>query len=184
MSAILRHSTPLKYKDPGCPTISCVIGNHRIEQALLDLGANVSLPLYSLYKQLGLGELKPNRVTLQLANRSMKIPRGNVEDVLLQINKFYFPIDYSILDTQPVSNLSTQIPIILGHPFFAASNALINSRNGVMNIYFGNIMIELNVINICQQLWDSDDELHEADLIETIVEDVFHESSSIDLSET
>lgn len=53
-----------------------------------------------------------------------------------------------------------------------------------MNIYFGNIMIELNVINISQQLWDNDDELHEADLIETIVEDVFHESSSIDLSET
>lgn len=58
-SAILQFKTPPKYKDPGCPTISCYIGDHRIDQALLDLGASVNLLPYSVYQQLGLGELRP-----------------------------------------------------------------------------------------------------------------------------
>ena len=71
VSAILKHNTPPKYKDPGCPTVSCNIGNFRIQQALLDLGASVNLLPYSVYEQLGLGELKPTKVTLQLADRSI-----------------------------------------------------------------------------------------------------------------
>ncbi|XP_021833742.1 uncharacterized protein LOC110773522 [Prunus avium] len=74
VSAIIQTNTPPKYKDPGCPTISCVVGNFYVEHALLDLGASVNLMLYSVYKQLGLGELKPTSVTLQLADRSVKIP--------------------------------------------------------------------------------------------------------------
>ena len=78
-SAIIQFKTPPKYKDPGCPTISCIIGNHKRDQALLDLGASVNL----IPEQLGLGEIKPTRITLQLADRSIKIPRGIVEDVLV-----------------------------------------------------------------------------------------------------
>uniref|UniRef100_A0A2N9IZ94 Integrase catalytic domain-containing protein n=1 Tax=Fagus sylvatica TaxID=28930 RepID=A0A2N9IZ94_FAGSY len=59
VSALIQHNTPPKYKDPGCPTISCIIGDHDIEQALLDLGASVNLMPYSVYLQLGLGEIKP-----------------------------------------------------------------------------------------------------------------------------
>ena len=50
VSAILQTNTPPKYKDPGCPTISCIIGNFSNEQALLDLGASVNLLPYSVYK--------------------------------------------------------------------------------------------------------------------------------------
>ena len=49
-SALIQHKTPPKYKDPGCPTVSCVIGNFKIEQALLDLGASVNLLPYSVYQ--------------------------------------------------------------------------------------------------------------------------------------
>lgn len=48
VSAIIQHNTPPKYKDPGCPTISCVIGNFQIEHALLDLGVSVNLLPYYL----------------------------------------------------------------------------------------------------------------------------------------
>uniref|UniRef100_A0A2N9H0L4 Reverse transcriptase/retrotransposon-derived protein RNase H-like domain-containing protein n=1 Tax=Fagus sylvatica TaxID=28930 RepID=A0A2N9H0L4_FAGSY len=113
VSAIIQHNTPPKYKDPGCPTISCVTGNFRIEKALLDLGASVNLLPYSVYEQFGLGELKPTRIILQLANHSVKTPRGIVEDVLVQIDKFYFPVDFIVLDAHPVSNVGIQIPIIL-----------------------------------------------------------------------
>ena len=76
ISAILKQNTPPKYKDPGCSTISCIIGNFQIKQALLDLGASVNLLPYSVYEQIGLGELKPTQVTLQLADRSIKNREG------------------------------------------------------------------------------------------------------------
>uniref|UniRef100_A0A2N9I9L5 Reverse transcriptase/retrotransposon-derived protein RNase H-like domain-containing protein n=1 Tax=Fagus sylvatica TaxID=28930 RepID=A0A2N9I9L5_FAGSY len=173
VSAIIQHNTPPKYKDPGCPTISCVIGNFRIEKALLDLGASVNLLPYSVYEQLGLGELKPTGIILQLADRSVKTPRGIVEDVLVQIDKFYFPVDFIVLDTHPVSNVGIQIPIILGRPFLATSNALINCRNGVMKLSFGNMTLEVNIFNICKQPGD-DDGFHEVNLIETLVQDQFN----------
>ena len=59
VSAIIQKNRPPKFKDLGCPIISCVIGNSKIEKALLDLGASVNLLPYSMYEQLGLGELKP-----------------------------------------------------------------------------------------------------------------------------
>ncbi|RVW82030.1 Retrovirus-related Pol polyprotein from transposon 17.6 [Vitis vinifera] len=62
-----------------------------VEKALLDLGASVNLLPYSVYKQLGLGELKPTSITLSLADRSVKIPRGIIEDVLVQVDNFYYP---------------------------------------------------------------------------------------------
>ena len=68
VNAIIQCKTPEKYKDPGCPTISVNIGGTYVEKALLDLGASVNLLPYSMYKQLGLGELKPTTITLSLAD--------------------------------------------------------------------------------------------------------------------
>ena len=99
VSAIIQCKTPVKYKDPGYPTISMNIRGACVEKALLDLGANVNLLPYSVYKQLGLGELKPTTITLSLADRSIKIPKGIVEDVLVQVDKFYYLVDFIVLDT-------------------------------------------------------------------------------------
>ena len=86
VSAIIECKTPVKYKDPGCPTISVNIGGISAEKVLLDLGASVNLLPYSMYKQLGLGELKPTSITLSLAVRSIKIPKGTIEDVFIQVD--------------------------------------------------------------------------------------------------
>jgi hypothetical protein len=102
VSSILQCKLPIKHKDPRCPTISGMIGVSRIEKALLDLGASVNLLPYSVYLQLGLGELKPTSMTLQLADRSVKVPWGIIEDVLIKVDKFYFPMDFIVLDTEPV----------------------------------------------------------------------------------
>ena len=126
VSAIIQCKTPVKYKDPGCPTISVNIGGTCVEKALLDLGANVNLLPYSMYKQLEFGELKPNSITLSLADRSIKIPKGTLEDVLIQVDKFYYPVDFVVLDTEPAATGANYVPIILGRPFLATSNAIIN----------------------------------------------------------
>ena len=148
VSAIIQSKTPVKYKDSGSPTISVNIGGTCIEKALLDLGANVNLLPYSVYKQLGLEELKPTNITLSLADRSVKIPKGIVEDVLVKVDKFYYLVDFVVLDTEPIASGPNHVPIILGRPFLATSNAIINCRNGVMQLTFGNMTLELNIFHL------------------------------------
>ena len=148
VSAIIQRKNPVKYKDPGSPTISVNIGGTCIDKSLLDLGASVNLMSYSVYKQLGLGELKPTNITLSLVDRSVKIPKGIVEDVLVKIDKFYYPIDFVVLDIEPIANEPNHVPIILGRPFLATANAIINFRNGVMQLTFGNMTLELNIFHL------------------------------------
>lgn len=102
VSAIIQQKNHLKQKDPGSPTIPCIIGNSKIDKALMDLGAGVNLLPYTVYEKLGLGELKPTKVVLQLANRSVVIPRRVVEAVLVRVDKFYFLVDFIVLDTKSV----------------------------------------------------------------------------------
>ena len=138
----------MKYKDPGSPTISVNIGGTCIDKELLDLGASVNLLPYSVYKQLGLGELKPTNITLSLADRSVKIPKGIVEDVLVKVDKFYYPVNFVVLDTEPIASGPNHVPIILGRPFLATANAIINCRNRVMQLTFGNMTLELNIFHL------------------------------------
>ena len=148
VSALIQSKNPVKYKDPGSPTISVNIGGTCIDKSLFNLGASVNLLPYSVYKQLGLGELKPTNITLSLADRSVKIPKGIVEDVLVKIDKFYYPVDFVVLDTEPIANEPNHVPIILGRPFMATANAIINCRNGVMQLTFGNMTLELNIFHL------------------------------------
>ncbi|KAL6321359.1 hypothetical protein AAG906_016414 [Vitis piasezkii] len=137
----------------------------------LNLLACVNLLPYSVYQQLGLGELKPTSITLSLADRSMKIPRCMVEDVLVQVDKFYYPLDFVVLDTDPVAKGTNCVPIILGKPFLVTSNAIINCRNGVMQLTFGNMTIELNIFYLCKkQFHTGEKEGPEEDLDEGLPE--------------
>ena len=148
VSSIIQCKTSVKYKDPGSPTILVNIGGTCVEMELLDLGANVNLLPYLVYKQLGLGELKPTTITLSLADRSIKIPKGIVEDVMVKVDKLYYPVDFVVLDTEPVAIGANYVPIILGRPFLATSNVIINYRNGVMQLTFGNMTLELNIFHL------------------------------------
>ena len=126
VSSIIQCKTPMKYKDPGSSTISMNITGTCVGKAWLDFGASVNLLPYSVYKQLGLGGLKPTTITLSLVYRSVKIPKGIVEDVLVKVDKFYYPVDFVVLNIGPVVVRANYVPIILGRPYLATSNALIN----------------------------------------------------------
>ena len=96
-----------------------------------------------------------------------------------------------MLETEPIVNNYKPIPVILGHPFLATANALINYRNGIMNLSFRNMTLELNVFNMCKQLYDKDNEIENFELIESIMEEqnlgslsnLMHICSSDDLLE-
>ena len=176
VSVIIQCKTPEKYKDPGCPTISVNIGGTCVEKALLDLGASVNLLPYSVYKHLGLGELKPTSITLSLADRSIKIPKGTVEDVLIQVDKFYYLVDFVVLDVEPVAVGTNYVPIILGTPFLATSNAIINCRNGVMQLTFGNMTLKLNIFHLSKKHMQLVEEgREEACIIDTILDEQYEQ---------
>ncbi|KAJ9680318.1 hypothetical protein PVL29_019590 [Vitis rotundifolia] len=173
VSAIIQCKSPVKYKDPCCPTISVMIGGTLVGKALLDLGASMNLLPYFVYKQLGLGELKPTSITLSLADRSMKTPRGMIEDALVQVDNFYYPVDFVVLDTDPIVKRTNCVPIILGRPFLATSNAIINCRNGLMQLTFDNMTLELNIFNLCNRQFNPEEEEgpKEVCIIDTLVEE-------------
>ena len=87
-------------------------------------------------------------ITLQLADRSVKKLRGIIEDGLIKVDKFYYPVDFIILDTKQVVNVEIQVPIILGCPFLAIAKALINCRTRVMKLSLENMTVELNIFDI------------------------------------
>ena len=153
-TSLIRNNLPPKYKDPGSPTISIVVGNSKLGHALVDLGASVNLFPYLVYVELGLGELESTNITLQLADRSVKIPKGIVKDVLVQVDKFYFPVDFVVLDTRPVVNQGTQFLVILGRPFLATTNGIIHYRGGLMTLSFGNMTVNLNIFNVIKDIGD------------------------------
>ena len=90
--------------------------------ALCDLGASINLIPFSVFKRMGLEGLKPTSISLQLADRSITQPRGIVENVLVQVNNFLYPVDFVVMDMEEGEDFS----IILGRPFLATAKAIID----------------------------------------------------------
>ncbi|XP_073153053.1 uncharacterized protein [Henckelia pumila] len=125
-SALVQNKIPLKQKDPGSFSIPCVINDIQFHKALCDLGASINLMSYSAFKKLSLGEPKSTRMSLQLADRSIKYPRGIIEDMLVKVDKFIFPVDFVVLDMEE----DLDMPLILGRPFLATGKTLIDVQKG------------------------------------------------------
>ena len=151
-SAILQRKLPQKLKDPGSFTIPCTIGNAIFERELCDLGANINLMPLSIFKRLGLGEARPTTVTLQLADRSLRHPRGIIEDVLVKVEKFIFPADLIVLDMEE----DKEIPIILGRPFLATGRAMIDVQRGELNLRVQEEEVKFNVFEAVRHPAESD----------------------------
>ena len=163
-SAILQRKLPQKLKDPGSFTIPCTIGNAIFERALCDLGASINLMPLSIFKRLGLGEARPTTVTLQLADRSLKHPRGVIEVVLVKVDKFIFPADFIVLDMEE----DKEIPIILGRPFLATDRAMIDVQRGELKLRVQEDEVKFNVFEAVRHLAESDT-CFMAEIVEAIV---------------
>src|SRR3954464_12690982 len=142
-SALLMNKLPPKLRDPGNFSIPCTIGNIKFNNALCDLGASVNILPYSLFKKLNIGEVKPMKITLQLADRSIIHPRGIVEDVLIKVDKFIFPIDLVVLDKEE----DRSIPLILGRGFLKTARAIIDVDGGKMILRVGDESVEFHLVN-------------------------------------
>ncbi|XP_070031630.1 uncharacterized protein [Nicotiana tomentosiformis] len=140
-SAVVSRPIAEKLSDPGSFTIPCTIGNYAFAKALCDLGESINLLPLSIYKKLGIGRARPTSKLLQLADRTVKMPSGILDDVLVQVGKFIFPTDFVILDCK----VDEEIPIILGRSFLATGRALIYCEMGELKMRLNNEEITFNV---------------------------------------
>ncbi|XP_016199674.1 uncharacterized protein LOC107640684 [Arachis ipaensis] len=145
-SAIIQKNLPEKLKDSGSFVIACTIGDVTVERALCDLGARINLMPLSLMCKLQIEEVKPTQISLQLDDRSLKLPLGVVENLLVKVKTFIFPADFLILDMEEDVNAS----IILGRPFLATGRALIDVQKGELILRVNDEHIVLNVFKALQ----------------------------------
>ena len=89
----------------------CTIGDSFFDKVLYDLGASINLMPLSVYRKLRLREMKETTISLQLVDRSIKYPRGIIEDVLVKVDKFIFPADFVVLDMEE----DQEVSLILGY---------------------------------------------------------------------
>ncbi|CAM8972288.1 unnamed protein product [Rhodiola kirilowii] len=122
-SAIVQSRMPKKMQDNGSFSIPISLGKIEIDRALCDLGASISLIPYSLFEQIDVGELHPTTISLKLADRSSRIPRGILRDVPIKIGKFFIPVDFYVLEM----DVEQEMPVILGRPFLNTVEAVIRS---------------------------------------------------------
>ena len=88
------------------------------------------------------------------------------------MHKFYYPVDFVVLDIEPIAVGANYVPIILGRPFLATSNVIINYRNGVMQLTFGNMTLELNIFHLSKKHMQPVEEgPEEICIIDTILEE-------------
>ncbi|KAI3678307.1 hypothetical protein L6452_37594 [Arctium lappa] len=122
-SVMLSSKIPPKLKDPGTFTIPCSIGGKEVGKALC--------------------EARPTTVSLLLADKSIAWPKGKIEDVLVQVDKFIFPADFIILDFEADKDIS----IILGRPFLATGRTLIDVQKGELTMRVQEQQVTFNVLN-------------------------------------
>ncbi|XP_075475877.1 LOW QUALITY PROTEIN: uncharacterized protein LOC142514366 [Primulina tabacum] len=151
-SALVQNKMPPKQKDPGSFSITCIIGDINFHKALCDLGESINLMPFSVFRRLGLGEPKPTKMSLQLADRSVKYPRGIIEDVLVKVDKFIFPADFVILDMEE----DLEMPLILGRPVLATGKALIDVEEGKLRLRVGEEEIIFDVFNTLKHTMHND----------------------------
>ncbi|GJR15292.1 reverse transcriptase domain-containing protein [Tanacetum coccineum] len=120
-SALLQNQLPPKEQDPGSFILPCSIGRLDFNNALADLGASISIMPLSMYKRLGIGKLEPINMVIEMDDNTKYTPKGIVENLLIKIDKFIFPIDFVILDIVE----DFRMPIILGRPLLATTYAKI-----------------------------------------------------------
>ncbi|XP_022931555.1 uncharacterized protein LOC111437701 [Cucurbita moschata] len=140
-SAILKNKIPLKEKDFGSFIILISIGGKKLGRALCDLGSSINLMPLFIYKKLGIGEARPTTVTIQLADRSLTHPEGNIEDILIQVDKFIFLADFIILDYE----LDHDVPIILGRSFLKTRRILVDVHKGTIMLRMNDQQIEFHM---------------------------------------
>nr|GEU84321.1 hypothetical protein [Tanacetum cinerariifolium] len=155
-SAITQRSLPQKEGDPGSFTLTCLIGPLAVKNALADLGASINLMPHSIFRRLGISKLKPTKMSIQLADRSIKYPIGVCKNLLVEVSKFIFSVNLVVLEMDK----NEMVPIILGWPFLATARVVIDVHEGKLSLKVKNETITFNIGSFMKSKHSRDDYLY------------------------
>lgn len=119
-SAVIMQDIPIKMRDPDSLTIPCEFGNSK----------KTNLMPFLVYKKLNFIDLKPTRMDIHMTNCSITYPQGIVEDLLVKSRKFFFPIDFVVLDMKEDGD----VPIIIGTPFLSNAQELVDIHDSKLTL--------------------------------------------------
>ncbi|KAI5328130.1 hypothetical protein L3X38_027526 [Prunus dulcis] len=151
VSAVLQRKLPPKLEDPGSFNIPINIGDKTVGRAMLDLGASINVMPYSVYQALGLEGIKKTSIRLELADHSIKYPRGIVEDILVQVNTLILPADFVVMDMEDNPYVDRVDPILLGRPFMATADTIIKVKDGTLSMTVLGETVEFKVFDALSQ---------------------------------
>nr|GFA01068.1 reverse transcriptase domain-containing protein [Tanacetum cinerariifolium] len=137
---VILKKLPEKLGDPGKFLIPCGFSELKCK-ALANLGASINLMPLSVWKNLGLPDLIPTQMTLELANRAICTPYGIARDVFVPVGKFTFTADFVVVDYES----DPRVPLILGRPFLRIARALIDVHGEEMILHNGDERLTLNM---------------------------------------
>ncbi|KAI5323844.1 hypothetical protein L3X38_032917 [Prunus dulcis] len=170
VSAVLQRKLPPKLKDPGSFSIPCIVGDFKFQKALLDLGASINLMPYHVYEKLNLGELQATSVSIQLADRTIRYPKGILEAVLVKVEELILPADFLVLEMEEAPIHDNQLPLILGRPFMATAGAIIDVKKGTLTMNVFDETIAFKVFEASKFPSDEHEVFH-LDAIDTMVKE-------------
>jgi hypothetical protein len=142
---ILRESIPLKLKNHGSFIILVTACDSVKIEATLDQGASINMMPSTLYMQLGIGGIKPTKLTVLLAYNSIRHPQGIVEDILVDVNGVEVATDFIVMDVKEESSHEQDWKLLLGRSFMATANMKINVVKRKLSIQVLNKSVELQV---------------------------------------
>jgi hypothetical protein len=119
--AAILDDLPDKMDDPGVPTISCLIGTQKFDEALWDRGVSLSIMPNVIYDQMNHDSLVPSSLHLQLVDQLIQRPRGITKDIPMRIRNSFMLVDFVVLEM----DVCHQILLILGRPFLSTTGAMI-----------------------------------------------------------
>ncbi|XP_070050356.1 uncharacterized protein [Nicotiana tomentosiformis] len=102
------------------------------------------MPLF-IYRKLEneLGGIRSSTISLQLADQTTIIPKGIVEDVLVRVDKFVFPVDFIVVELEE----NKEVPLILGRLFLATGRAILDKHDRKLMLRVGEetVTFEMNM---------------------------------------
>nr|GEW24130.1 reverse transcriptase domain-containing protein [Tanacetum cinerariifolium] len=170
-SAVVLKKLPEKLDDPGRFLIPCDFSEFDNCLALADLGASINLMLLSIWKKLRLPTLNDTKMVLELADRTISKPTGVAENVFVKVGKFYFPVDFVVLDFIA----DPRVPLILERPFLSTAHALINVYEGEIILRHDEQSLTLKCGDTPSISYNNFELLNKVDLIDATCEEYSQE---------
>nr|GFB42177.1 reverse transcriptase domain-containing protein [Tanacetum cinerariifolium] len=131
----------------------------------------INLMSFSIWKKLKLPTLNDTKMVLELADRTISKPTGVAENVFVKVGKFYFPVDFVVLDFIA----DPHVPLILGIPFLSTAHALINVYEGEIILRHDDQSLTLKCGDMPSFSYNNFQSLNKVDLIDATCEEYSQE---------